>query len=318
MSNDQSAVDQLIAPLTVDRIENLTFADDLFFIYSNAEDYDRANIPYWEKFSGSLHSHSSAIVETIDGDGRVAIAFDGKTIEFVTGNFSSLRTIVPKDAHVVVDISAIGHEFIASCLLALRGHASGLTYIYTEPRSYRFRSEPSQPDPFDPTMFDLSASIGGIRSLPGFVNLLGPGRMEAIFVPLLGFEGARALNVLNSLDPVPRTIVPVVGVPGYRPEFPSYTIICNRAFFGETRSESKIRRAAANDPFALRRTLRAIQCDYPDHYFYLAPIGTRPHALGALMFAMENPESAEILFDHPTRRERSRVGAGPSHVFRVL
>jgi len=135
---------------------------------------------------------------------------------------------------------------------------------------------------------------------------------------LLGFEGARALNVLNTIDPSPRIVIPIVGVPGYRMEFPTYTLICNRVFFAQTKSEAHIRRAAAYDPYAVARTLDDIRREFPRHYLYVAPVGTRPHALGALMFASAHRDVTEVLFDHPRHTVRSRKGAGASHVFRVI
>ena len=39
-------------------------------------------------------------------------------------------------------------------------------------------------------------------------------------------------------------------------------------------------------------SLRAIAGDYPDHLLKVAPLGTRPHALGAVLFALTS--SAQV------------------------
>ena len=305
-------------PLTLDSLSALRFDDAAtFVIYSNSEGYERANVPYWEERVWGLPRSSFAVLQPPARPGFFNI-FAGSVFHSVqASDFRALRSIVPEGAHVLVDISATGHQFIASCLVACRDHAATLTCLYTEPKEYRFRNEPPRHDPFDPALFDLSDAIDGIEPLPGFANLLGPGTGDAAFVPMLGFEGARPLNVLNTIDPSPHVVIPVVGVPGYRMEFPTHTVSCNRNFLQATEAGHEIRHAAAFDPYDLIATLEEIRTEYPAHYLYLAPVGTRPHALGALMFAAANPESVEVLFDHPRHRGGSRKGVGATHVYRV-
>ena len=125
---------------------------------------------------------------------------------------------------------------------------------------------------------------------------------EALFVPLLGFEGSRFAFMLENVQPRRTNIWPVVGVPGFRPEYPFYTFLGNRTTLTETRAWKKVRYAQANCPFALYQTLRSIQDRAPRALMRIATIGTKPHALGALLYSLDHPATTEILYDHPVRK----------------
>ena len=50
---------------------------------------------------------------------------------------------------------------------------------------------------------------------------------------------------------------------------------------------------------------------------YLAPIGTKPHALGALLYSLSSPSDCEIIYDHPIPRRNGSSGIGRTHLYRV-
>jgi len=303
-------------------VAHLPLPPDSFVIYSESEADDRANVSYWRQRCEQLDPRSYAVIlEQADGlSGKYTIRFGENEFETNAFDLGELVEIVPSQCTLVVDISGVDHTFWAGCMVEFKDRVPALYFIYTEPGTYRFAIRYSTEHDFETGLFDLSERSRGVSPLPRFANLHGPelygGR--SIFVPLLGFEGRRVLNVLSGLDPTPPDIVPIIGVPGYRLEFPTYTVTCNEAFFGETRSEAKIRYAAANDPFQARDVLRMVGEDFPDTYMYVAPIGTRPHTVGALMFADEERERAEILFDHPIRKSQSRQGTGSTHLYRIF
>ena len=288
----------------------------LFIVYSEVERDDRANVDVWHTLS-ETQPHA-AIVE-YDRD-IIKVRLRDASIETVNvRDLRQLRDMFPKDCHAMVDISGVGHEYWSGCIAALIGHVSTLTYIYTEPREYQTSGkEPTSLDVFDPALFDLSDRTLGLRALPGFVNLVGSEDRHTIFVPLLGFEGHRAMNVFNEIDPRPTEVLPIVGVPGYRVEFPAYTLLCNKEFLDTTNTLRQWRKAPASDPFALELELERIRSEYPGYYMYIAPIGTRPHALGALLYVCKYPKDSEILFDCPIRKKRSRGGRGPTHFYTIF
>ena len=48
---------------------------------------------------------------------------------------------------------------------------------------------------------------------------------------------------------------------------------------------------------------------------YIAPIGTKPHALGAICYALRNPDTTEIMYDNPIRKPGRTAGIGQMHVY---
>jgi len=211
-----------------------------------------------------------------------------------------------------LDISGLAHHVWAPLISAARRMKRRLRVIYAEPDSYR-----PHPSPASPTVFDLSTGFEGVAPLPGFARLSGPvDETKMLLVALLGFEGSRPEHLALEIDSIP-TVVPIVGVPGFRIEFPTFTVACNRPFLDEYRAHGNIRLARASCPFEAFETLVQLKEEYPDYYMYLAPIGTKPHSLGAVWFALENPTTTELLYDHPIRKPGRTEGLGIIHIYEM-
>ena len=166
-------------------------------------------------------------------------------------------------------------------------------------------------------MFDLSVKFEGIGPLPGFLSLAEPPEDKVLFVPLLGFEGPRFSMVLNHVE-VPRDrVVPIIGVPGFQPEFVFYAYQGNRLPLEETRSWMSVQYAAANCPFSIFYTLEDILERNNETFIRVAPIGTKPHSLGAVLFALAHPDRVELIYDHPVRRAARTSGAARLLVYHV-
>ena len=178
--------------------------------------------------------------------------------------------------------------------------------IYAEPFGYI----PSGASA-DSLIFDLSERILGISSLPGFTRLTEPDDPDDVFVvPILGFEGARLAYALNQLDIPYARILPIVGAPGFRPDYPFHTYLGNRVPFEESPIWQNVRFAIANCPFSLAYVLEDITRDYPNARLKIVPLGTRPHALGAVMVALKEPERVELVYDHPIPSATRSTGMG--------
>ena len=57
-------------------------------------------------------------------------------------------------------------------------------------------------------------------------------------------------------------------------------------------------------------TLQDIAVDYPNARLKVAPLGTRPHALGAVMMAIRHPDRIELVYDHPIQSATRSTGKG--------
>ncbi|MFP2957454.1 hypothetical protein ACLEPN_06380 [Myxococcus sp. 1LA] len=227
-------------------------------------------------------------------------------------NEEQISALFENTSAAYIDISGLSHHVWAPILRSAIGICNSVWTVYAEPISYKVHNSPSS---F--TVFDLSEGFNGLSPLPGFARLRGPeDETNAIFVPFLGFEGMRVKSLAMNLDPIPKTI-PIVGLPGYRIEFPAHAVASNRDFLEDQRALGDIRLARASCPFEAQHILAEIQRDFPDRYMYIAPIGTKPQALGAVLYALENPESSELMYDHPKRKANRSRGIGRIHIYTI-
>ena len=140
---------------------------------------------------------------------------------------------------------------------------------------------------------------------------------KTCFVPLLGFEGNRLAHAIEKIDPPVDKVLPVVGVPGFRADFPFYTYIGNRSSLSRDGLWKRVRFAIANSPISAMDRLGVIGGEYPDHLLKIAPLGTRPHALGAVLFALIAGAKVELVYDYPTPAPRRSDGTGKILVYDV-
>jgi hypothetical protein len=211
-----------------------------------------------------------------------------------------------------LDLTGFPHHIwaplVRSCLIG--GYR--LMVIYVEPGEYRYNVAPTEGE-----IFDLSERISGIAPIPGFASLRETREEQVCFVPLIGFEGRRFAYMVEQVQPPGGKIVPVVGVPGFRPEYPFHAYLCNRTTLMETRAWRNMRFANANDPFSLYYLLQDIAEDNRDDFLKIAPIGTKPHALGAVLFAITTPARVELVYDHPIRKAKRTKGFSRLLVYHV-
>jgi len=198
-----------------------------------------------------------------------------------------------------LDITGLPHHVWAPLLRFGLSCCKQLVAVYVEPEDYEFSAMPREGE-----IFDLSEKISGIAPLPGFASLGEPMDERVCFVPLLGFEGIRLAYLVEQVQPPGEKIIPVVGLPGFRPEYPFHTYHGNMSVLNETQSWKSVRFAKANCPFSLFYLLEDIAQEYPDDQLKIAPIGTKPHALGAVLFATTARRAVELVYDHPIRRAK--------------
>jgi hypothetical protein len=210
-----------------------------------------------------------------------------------------------------VDITGLRHHVWAAILKVVLETNRRVIVIYVEPEDYRPSMTPTENE-----IYDLSDRIEGIRPLPGFARLRDSGD-RTCFVPLLGFEGTRVSYLISQLEPPGEKIIPVIGAPGYRPEFPFATYLGNRSPLIQSQGWRKVRFAQANCPFDLFYVLEDIQKNYSEHVLKIAPIGTKPHALGSILYAIANPRYVELVYDHPIRKAERTSGLGRLMAYHV-
>lgn len=319
MTSDKRKIDvqQFSLPkLHTKRYENLMVSDvdcyeKIIFEKNSAE--ERGHLPIWRE----LQTNSPEKLITIELQNTESIESDKITVEqhgvqpqeISLRDESQLSKLVSSD-NLLIDITSLPHHVWAPLLKACHSMNKCPKVLYVEPEEYK-----PHPSPATAFSFDLTESYRGLSPLPGFAQLYGPeDESKCLFIALLGFEGNRPQHLVMNIDPPPK-IVPIVGVPGFKVEMPQVTIACNSRLLNENNVHSNLRYSRASCPFELYETLIELSEDYQGYYFYIAPTGTKPHALGAIWYAINHKETTELMYDHPVRKSGRTRGVGTIHIY---
>jgi len=222
------------------------------------------------------------------------------------------RFLVQLPDEVYIDITSLAHHVWASLIRGAVTLGKLVRAVYVEPNDYI-----SSPTGIDGEIFDLSDKIQGLSAIPGFATISDASDDNVCFVPLLGFEGKRLAFIFEQIQAQGTSIAPIVGLPGFRVEYPLYAYQSNARFLRETQAWRNIYYAAANNPFSAYEALCEIDAKHKDHFLKIAPIGTKPHALGAFLYPLKTHKRVEFIYDFPIRRTHRTTGTSRLLVYRI-
>ena len=196
--------------------------------------------------------------------------------------------------------------FLNAALQLSRKDRIRVCVVYAEPLRYKVEKFKEEGE-----YCDLAEKIRGIYPVAS-LGQIGSFYDESILVPMLGFEGGRFSHIVANTDFPTKGIYPIIGVSGYRPEYPFVTYCGNRQPLLDEDAWSHVEFAMAGSVVDAFRKL----CEIKDSYaasntcIKIAPIGTKPHAIAALTFACCFPKITEIIYDNPIRKQVRTKGVG--------
>jgi hypothetical protein len=211
-----------------------------------------------------------------------------------------------------LETTSLSHHVWAPILRALINTGRRVLCTYVEPLEYS-PNEVAQ----EGEIYDLSEKIEGLDAIPGFASFHDEFSTDFCFVPLLGFEGRRLAYVVEQVQPPEGRTVPIVGAPGFRLEYPFHAFQGNFRPLFEERAWSNIRFVPANCPFSLYYALEEVYEEYNANLLKIAPIGTKPHALGAFLYALHSRRQIEFVYDFPIRKPKRTLGLSRVLVYDV-
>ena len=191
-------------------------------------------------------------------------------------------------SRIAIDISCFTKPYFFSIIKFLKEYQNvrALTVFYTEPKSYLFPKG---------LYISYQSTLGplSVLEIPGF-----PGQENIterkLLVILLGFDGELSVYINEEISP--DEVILVNGFPGYSPKFKDISLICNEKLSGNLNNQ--ILYARANNPFDTFNLLEILRAKYQNSSFSVAPLGTKPMALGACLFAIANP-SVRVIYPLP-------------------
>jgi hypothetical protein len=201
---------------------------------------------------------------------------------------SDNASILGGDKNIVLDISCFTkpYFFYIIKLLRERFNILELTVVYTEPQSYLFPKGVF-------SYYQSSTGPLSILEIPGFSGYEMRGE-KRILIILLGFDGDLSKEINEDISPK-ETIV-VNSFPGYIPKFKDISLVINEKL--TTNKNIKLTYSKANNPFEVFNLLEQIQNINKNAFINIAPLGTKPMALGACLFAMYNPK-VRVVYPFP-------------------
>ncbi|BBN96196.1 hypothetical protein DEIGR_100349 [Deinococcus grandis] len=155
-------------------------------------------------------------------------------------------------------------------------------------------------------VFPIDRDFGGINTeistkiepIQGFTPVFSSDQPQ-IFVPILGFQGNRALYLYNAIEPRSADIYPIISLRGLKPTHYQDALISNRVFLLK---DAIYRRVKHIYVFGYKETVNFLQelaQKFPEHKIRIGLLGPRIQCLGAIVCASRNPDKFELIYDHP-------------------
>lgn len=191
------------------------------------------------------------------------------------------------DERFALDISCFTKPYFFSILKYLKEQVGlkSITIFYTEPMSYVFEK-----GVYHSTYGPLS-----VVEIPGYPGL-DIGTTKKSLIILLGFDGELSSFIYEQVSP--DEIMVVNGFPAYSPKFKDISIINNEKLVMNPGSHKFY--VPANNPFETFNLLENLKKRDPNAFLNVAPLGTKPMALGACLFAVLYP-SVRIVYPLPEK-----------------
>lgn len=200
---------------------------------------------------------------------------------------------------LLIEATSLNCPEILYLLRAVRAEGiKKVSFLYLEPKEYRRTLKGRLTDHRD---YDLSHNRR-FQSVHGFMaNLTEIPKGQAVF--FLGYEKSRLGQVLEqeeTLQDWPKSAV--FGVPAFESSWEIDSITNNVQHLCNSSYDVKYA-AAASVEAAYRLLNGLLHDDKTESPVVVAPLGTKPHMIGASLFLIEHNEydRAVLLYDHPIR-----------------
>ena len=288
---------------------SVSFPQNAVIIHGLTE--QRSEIP--NEWRGDASS-GLTFCQVVEADNIIEFALhDEPTVPIFLRRKDSMAAFIGRftGRQVFLDVTGLSHHVWMPILKILVELGENVSAIYAEPAKYTISTNP-RPSEF----FDLSERIRGVSPIPMFARVARRGPQEPTTAALLGFEGARFKYLLETLQPEGDSVYPIIGVPGFQMDYPFHTYEGNADPLETSHSWPNVHFVDAACPFSLYHTLLALKTQREGARLRIATIGTKPHALGAAIYAILNDE-AELVYDHPVRKKGRTSGAGRCHVYHI-
>jgi hypothetical protein len=261
---------------------------------SAAIDFARAN-------SGAVHTFRY-------DPKRLAIEVDGElfSAEEPEKAFAALDA-----GPALLETTTLGLVEILMCCRGMKeAGRPAASLVYAEPQNY---NRPRRSQIVHRRDFELSEEVEEFTAVPGNAILLLPERAVRAVV-FLGFEGQRLNRFLEQTSIAPGRCEFVFGVPAFRPGWEMDAFANNFRVLKGEQMAGRVHFCGAHSPVAAYEALGRIYAACSGQRVTVAPIGTKPHGVGAALFLCEHSDVG-VVYDNPKRKKERSDKVGTWHLF---
>jgi len=205
----------------------------------------------------------------------------------------------PRKPRITIDISTSikWHLLILLKALDLKNICEKIRFLYTEPEDY-------ETDLFQPLSFGIS-KIFPIPTYSGNYDF----SKDSLLVLLLGYEGDRALALLEEMDPTDCLLL--IAKPAYHKEWEGRTEKMNTGIINVV-GKSKIKYVDSRNPVIISQQLHRILSNqkYSKYNHIISPLGTKPQILGLYLYLSTNPSNTVLIYGAPLRHNEPFYSRG--------
>lgn len=249
----------------------------------------------------------------------MTLEYDPETFEFVAGDVrhpedglaEALRVLDPRK--VILEATTLGFVELLFCYKALRElMITQIDILYVEPEVYRRSGRDELLRHRD---FELSGDVPGYRAIPGHAVLLDDRKLQkGVF--FVGYEEARLRRAFEDLQMIaPKHSTITFGVPAFRPGWEIDSLANNITVIEEKNIRGGIKFCAAENPMSVVQFLELFRRGLGGgEKMFVAPIGTKPHGIGVMLFVAEHLDVG-VIYDHPVRKSDRSEKIAHWHLF---
>lgn len=219
--------------------------------------------------------------------------------------------------NVLLDATTLGVPEILIVMkwLQLLDICERVKIIYAEPDDYPRIELQSI---YGNHQFKLSNASIGYKSLRGFTKTVTTEKKSHL-IALLGFERVRLGQLLqNDEGAYINEITPVFGVPGFKPSYDKHSAYQNVDSIKDKEKSNKPLFSSANNPYDTFMLLERVRNTESDRVINVAPIGTKPMAIGAAIFILKHrQDNVGLMYDYPIKTAGRSKGVSRIHIYTV-
>lgn len=272
------------------------------FTYTNIDKYDdRSDWTY-----NYLNEVSKEIITVSYNPEAVSLAINN----YEYGIRNLLNYNLPK-GKILIDTTTLSLPEILHLFNLLNNKRRSFDVIYVQPNGY---AELKTEGIDQIKSFDLSDDGLGIQQVPPFIGYSA----NSMLFFFLGFEGHRFGAIINSDEFDTRNITCLLGTPPFRLGWENRTLSSNYKQLAEISSNSNARFkfAGANDPIQTYEIIDQVyqSACYEKRNLCLAPFGTKPAAIAAAQFAVNNI-NVVMLYDYVKKKNKRSSGQDLIHTW---